>query len=123
KNTLGLQASMNMANNKSNNSNITNIGSVHSALDSVLKGSTFSQREFSSYSISVNNAYNIDTLGKKLSADIDFSEYKDNNNTDYGNYFYDASGAGLKAPIILRSAMPSTIRIQTAKVDYTHPLN
>lgn len=123
KNTLALQASMNMANNKTNNSNITNIGSSHSALDSVLKGSTFSQNKFSSYSISINNAYNIDTLGRKLSADVDFSQFKDNRTADYGNYFYDASGAGLQAPIILRSAMPSTIRIQTVKVDYTHPLN
>ncbi len=123
KNTLGLQASMNMANNKNNNSNITNIGSYHSVLDSVLKGSTFSQNKFSSYSISVNNAYVIDTLGRKLSADVELSQFTDDRTANYGNYFFDAAGADLQSPIILRSSMPATIRIQTLKVDYTHPLN
>lgn len=123
KNVAGLQVSTNKSQNKSNNTNITNIGSAHSVLDSVLRGNTLSKRKFSSYSISLNNAYNIDTLGRKLSADIDFSEYKDNNTANYGNYFYDAAGLDLQNPIILRSNMPSTIRIQTAKVDYTHPLN
>lgn len=123
KNTVGLQLSINKSNNKTNNSNTTNIGSSHSALDSVLRGTTLSQNKFSSYSISLNNTYNIDTLGRKLSADLDFSEFKDNNTANYGNYFYDAAGAGLQSPIILRSEMPSTIRIQTAKADYTHPLN
>lgn len=123
KNTLGIQASMNLSNNKNNNSNITNIGSYHSVLDSVLKGSTLSQNKFSSYSISVNNAYAIDTLGRKLTADVDFSQFTDNRVADYGNYFFDAAGVDLQTPIILRSNMPSTIRIQTVKVDYAHPLN
>lgn len=123
KNTFGIQASMNMSNNKNNNSNITNIGSYHSTLDSVLKGSTFSQNKFSSYSISVNNTYTIDTLGRKLTADVDFSQFIDDRTADYGNYFFDATGGNLQSPIILRSNMPSTIRIQTVKVDYTHPIN
>lgn len=123
KNTLGFQASLNKTLNSTLNSNTTNIGSVHSALDSVLRGNTTSERKFSSYSLSLNNAYNIDTLGRKLSADLDFSEFTDDNTANYGNYFYDAGGIDLQNPIILRSNMPSTIRIQTAKVDYTHPLN
>jgi hypothetical protein len=92
-------------------------------LDSVLKGSTYSQNKFSSYSISVNNAYVIDTLGRKLSADAEWSQFTDDRTANYGNYFFDAAGADLQSPIILRSSMPATIRIQTLKVDYTHPLN
>jgi hypothetical protein len=123
KNILGVQINTNMNNRKTDNSNTTLIGSSHSALDSVLKGSTLSQNNTSSYSIRLNNAYTIDTLGRKLTADLDLSRFNNNNTSNYGNYFYDANGTGLQSPIILRSDMPSTINIQTLKADYTHPLN
>ncbi|HLT41771.1 MAG TPA: TonB-dependent receptor, partial [Sphingobacteriaceae bacterium] len=123
KNIIGVQINTNLNNRKTDNSNTTLIGSSNSALDSVLKGSTLSQNNTSSYSIRLNNAYTIDTLGRKLTADLEFSRFNDKNTSNYGNYFYDADGTGLQSPIILRSDMPSSINIQTVKADYTHPLN
>lgn len=123
KNILGFQVSANKTKRKTINSNTTSIGSYESLIDSVLKGSTLSQNKFSSYSISLNDTYSIDTLGRKITTVLDLSQFKDFNSADYGNYFFDMNDLILQEPILLRSNMPSTIRIQTAKMDYTHPLN
>lgn len=123
KNVLSLQINMNQTKRVENNDNITNIGSYQTVLDSVLTGSTLSNNKFSNYSVALSNVYNIDTVGRKLSADLDFSQFKDSNLSDYQNYLRNPIGEDLQVPTILHSKMPSTVRIQTAKMDYTHPIN
>jgi hypothetical protein len=123
KNILGLQVSTNLNNGKSINANTTLIGSSHSALDSILKGNTVSHNNNSSYSIRLNNAYTIDTIGRKLTVDLDLSKFNNTNESDYGNYFYNPDGSALQSPVILHSNMPSTINIQALKADYTHPFS
>lgn len=123
KNTLSLQLSGLLNNSEDNNTSNVQIGSFESPLDSTLAATSQFDNQFKNYSINLNNTYNIDTLGSKLSADIDFSSFFEDNSADYGNFFYNKDGSVMRDPLLLQSNMPSTIHIQSYKTDYTHPFN
>src|SRR5690606_23884667 len=123
KNTLSLQVSglLNYADDK--NASDIQIGSFQSALDSTLVANSVFNSDFKSYSVSLNNTYLLDTLGSKISADVDISSFSDNLLADYKNYFYNPDGSSPQLPLILSSNMPSRIKIQSYKTDFTHPFN
>src|SRR5690606_22948224 len=92
KNTLSLQVSGLL--NTSNDSNLSdvNIGSYGSALDSTLAANSLFEEDFKSYTIALNNTYLIDTLGTKISADVDFSSFFEKGGADYENRFFNVDG-------------------------------
>ncbi|HUH20156.1 outer membrane beta-barrel family protein [Albibacterium sp.] len=123
KNTISLQLSGLLNNSDAHNISNVQIGSYQSSLDSTLTANSLFRGEFKNYSINLNNTYNIDTLGSKISADVDISAFFDDNSADYGNFFYKKDGSEMHDPLLLKSYMPSTIRIQSFKTDYTRPFN
>lgn len=123
RNTLGVELSGNSSHSMDNNVSNTLIGSHAIAIDSTLRSRTERDEYFNSFSINLNNTFAIDTMGRKLSAEADISRFEEDNDANYGNLFYSANGAELGDALVLRSGMPSIILIQSAKVDYVHPLN
>lgn len=123
KNTISLQLSGLLNNSDAHNISNVQIGSYQSSLDSTLTANSIFSGEFKNYSVNLNNTYNIDTLGSKISADVDISAFFDDNSADYGNFFYKKDGSEMHDPLLLKSYMPSTIRIQSFKTDYTRPFN
>src|SRR5690554_418799 len=122
KNTISLQLSGLLNNSDAHNISNVQIGSYQSSLDSTLTANSIFSGEFKNYSVNLNNTYNIDTLGSKISADVDISAFFDDNSADYGNFFYNRDGSVMRDPLLLQSDMPSTIHIQSFKSDYTRPL-
>ena len=77
-----------------------------------------------------NVAYNLnykgtlDTTGKELSIDLDYSDYTGTPN-DLRDNFYPHSDFSVdpKAPNFVKNYASSTIEVKSLKVDYSHPLN
>jgi len=95
---------------------------ANSVLDSSLtmQGHRAYSRVNTSYGL--NYDYKIDSTGKDLSATIDYATYTSNfNELDITSY-YDSLGQGTHAPAYLQYALPATINIWAAKVDYEQPL-
>src|SRR5690606_28572783 len=115
KNTVSLQVSGLL--NRSNDSNLSavNIGSFGSSLDSTLAANSLFDKDFKNYSIALNNTYLIDTVGTKVSADIDVSSFFEEGGANYENRFFNIDGSSMRNPLLLKSDMPSTIHIQSYK--------
>jgi len=98
------------------------ISDLNAPLDSTLTTLNRGNNKYNNLSFNLNNTFNIDTNGRKLVAEVDISRFDDNTTNYYDNFFYTANGDHLRNPEYILNDMPSVINIQTAKVDYTHPL-
>jgi len=123
KNTVSFQVSGLLNNSNDSNLSDVNIGSFGSALDSTLAANSLFDEDFKSYSVAVNNTYLIDTIGTKISADIDFSSFFEKGGANYENRFFNVDGSAMRNPLFLKSDMPSTIHIQSYKTDLTRPFS
>jgi len=99
------------------------ISDIGSSLDSTLTTLNRGKNKYNSLTFNLNNTFNIDTLGKKFVLEADISRFNDKTKNFYDNFFYDPSGGYIRDPEFILNDMPSTINIQTAKVDYTHPFS
>lgn len=123
KNTLSLQASGLINDSGDENRSGVQIGSFQSPLDSTLLANSLFEEDFRSFSVNLNNTYTIDTLGRKLSVDADYSNFFEDASANYTNTFYNPDGTLMHEPLKSRSIMPSRIYIQAYKADYTHPFS
>lgn len=75
-----------------------------------------------------NNAVNfnykgtLDSSGKELSLDLDYSKYNGKQDELRDN-FYTLSAGTPKNPLYVKNYAPAEIDVKSAKLDYTHPLN
>ncbi len=122
RNTIMLQ--FNGSNNpeKTKSFNRTLMGPTLGVVDSILDANTNALEKFNRYSFNVNNEFKIDTTGRKLSADLDYSYFKTDANTNfnYETFFPDFT---YKYPTELeRNFIGVNIKILSAKVDYSQSL-
>lgn len=123
KNTIVLQFTGNNNDEGSDNTSRSNIGSALSAIDTVLWSDTQGKDRFNRYTANFNNEYLIDTLGSKLTVDLDWSTFRTSADMHYlyrterpdGGLYYDEERE--------RSATPVDIDIYVGKVDYVKQLN
>lgn len=107
----------------SENNSITYMGRTVSAIDSIMTTLSPSDNKFNRYSFNANNEFKIDTTGKKLTADIDYSFFRTGNNTNYGYSTYFEDHSTLKYPQEHeRSDANTKIDILAVKLDYTQPI-
>lgn len=123
KNTLGLMVTGYLNGGNETNHNNTVIGRTQHQTDSSLLVLSDNVRKFNSLSYSINYKSTIDTLGKELTMDLDYSRFSGNQKFDYDNYFYTPTGQDRKPAVFYKNAMPSVIDIQSVKADYTHPFS
>jgi outer membrane receptor protein involved in Fe transport len=75
-----------------------------------------------------NIAYNLnykgtlDSLGKELSVDLDYSNYKSNHDELRDNA-YSATNLETRPRLFVKNYSPSSIDVKSIKMDYTHPVN
>lgn len=88
--------------------------------------STFSQTQTDSrwknFSANVNLRHVFDSTGRELSFDADYVHYTQNNNQTLGNRYFDAFKVPHGVADSLLSSIPSSIKIYSAKADYTQNL-
>ncbi|MDR3009783.1 MAG: TonB-dependent receptor [Sphingobacterium sp.] len=123
RNTLTLQ--FNGSNNIEYNDNDskTNVGRSFTTLDSLLISTSQFKELFDRYSANLNNEFRIDSNGRKLTLDLDWSKFKSSKRVGYNNQYFDGQMDAITPEEIQRSRMPIGIDIYVAKLDYEQPLS
>ncbi|MGE9312514.1 outer membrane beta-barrel protein [Niabella sp. CJ426] len=101
-----------------NNAQVLDANNTSTAL---IKAVSESDRKWSNGSINLNYSYKIDEKGKELTANADYISYRADQTQSLTNSSFTPGGV-LTEQSLLESTLPATIKIQTAKLDYVHPL-
>lgn len=124
KHTIGFQVSG--YNNKTttpDNPSYTNI-TAESANQPLISGFTqvhsAKNAKFRNLGYNLNYAGKLDTTGKELTVDLDYSKYKGN---DLDDRSVDTSYQNSKGRYLVKNNTISTVEAKTIKADYVHPVN
>lgn len=77
--------------------------------------------KFKNFTSNFNYRHVFDSTGRELTGDLDFITYRNTSDMVLGTDFYDGLGQENGTPLELRGHLPSSIKIYSAKLDYTHP--
>ncbi len=122
KNTIGFLVNGYFNGEDGLNDNNTNIGPNFMQKDSSLHTVSTVHQTFHDIAFNLNDIYKIDTAGQQISADLDYSKFKNNVTSTYMTDFFLADGSTQYPQAYLGNLTPADIDIRTAKVDYTNPL-
>jgi len=122
KNTIGFVASGYFNGEQDGIDDRTYIGQNFNQIDSSLRTVSAIHQTYHDIAFNLNDAYKIDTAGQELSADLDYSQFKNNSVAQYVTDFYNPDGSVLHPEAFLGNLTPSVINIRTGKVDYTKPI-
>ncbi|MGB7528462.1 TonB-dependent receptor domain-containing protein [Sphingobacterium cellulitidis] len=120
-NTMMFQVSGNKYSEDSENTSATTIGKSVSVIDSILRSPAVNDMSLSRVSLNFNNEYKMDTLGQKLTLDLDWSIFNNDANMNYHNRMEFPNGSLVKPETFDRSIMPTDIDIYVGKLDYVKP--
>jgi iron complex outermembrane recepter protein len=99
---------------------VNNTGVVDSAYTTVNKNDS----KYTNYTFNLNHVFHIDTLGKELTADIDYATYDNHTDFHFRTDHYSPTNPSYNTYTDLeKSIQPATINIRSAKIDYTHPFS
>jgi hypothetical protein len=90
-------------------------------LDSTILASNYRKGKFENGGINFNYGYKFDSLGRALSVDMDYVNYRTNSDDTFLNNTYRADGS-LAALQTITDHLPANIEIYSAKTDYTQPM-
>jgi iron complex outermembrane receptor protein len=122
KNTVGFVVNGYFNGEEDNNNNTTNIGKNFTVADSSLRTISAFHQTYNNFAVNLNDSYKLDTAGQEISADLDYSKFKNGSNSRYMTDFF-LPGGGVQHPgAFLGNITPSTIDIRTGKVDYSNPI-
>ncbi len=122
KNTIGFVASGYFNGEQDNIDDRTYIGPSFGQVDSTLRTVSGIHQTYHNIAFNLNDTYKIDTAGQELSADLDYSQFKNNSTAQYVTDYYLPDGSIQHPESFLGNLTPSTINIRTAKIDYTKPI-
>lgn len=83
---------------------------------------SFHDEGWDNYTYNVNFKHAFDDEGKELTIDVDYSNFYNDSEADYFNYFLDEAGQQSEPPNILQSTNFSDVSIKAIKADYTQPI-
>ena len=122
-NTIGAAVNGYVSNGNNNADVLTLIGSKPLETDSSVVAFNPNRYKYTGITYNLNYKGKIDTAGQEISADADYSRYIGNENFVYNNNYLNAGGQTDKDPYIFRNSTPTAVKIWSAKVDYTYPIN
>jgi iron complex outermembrane receptor protein len=122
KNTIGFVVSGYFNGEQDNNDDKTYIGPNFTQVDSSLHTVSGLHQTYHNIAFNINDTYKIDTAGQQLSADFDYSRFKNNIFAQYVTDFFLPNGSMQQPQQFLGNITPSDIDIHTGKVDYTYPI-
>ncbi|MGN6292378.1 MAG: TonB-dependent receptor domain-containing protein [Chitinophagaceae bacterium] len=104
------------------NNNVSNLLNAAGQRDSMIRALSDEKLKFENLGVNLNYRRQIDKSGHDLTFDLDYINYKTNNDQLFDNASYDAND-NLKIQDYLSGKLPTKIDIYSAKTDYTKPLN
>ena len=123
KNTIGFLTTGYFNNGHDSSKGTTDIGTSFTKIDSSIVADNPSTNKYRNQAYNLNYKSALDTLGQEFSVDLDYAQYRSEENTVYNNNFSDANGFGYRTPLTFRNLTPSLIKIKAAKIDYSLPIN
>lgn len=121
-NTLGVQVTGYNSSFDANSFNNTLISPDKVNTSAVTTTSNRAAESYNNIAANINNRIVLDTAGKELSMDADYSHFYNKQSNNYTNNYFYADGNTLRTNSLLRNSLPSKINIGTFKADYTNPL-
>jgi len=123
KNTIGFVVSGYFNGELDRNTNNTYIGPNFTQVDSSLITNSVIRQTYHNIAFNVNDTWKLDTTGQQISADFDYSKFKNNSNAYYMTNFFLPDGSVQQPSAFLGNITPSNIDIHVGKVDYALPIN
>lgn len=121
-NTLGFLVNGYSNSGKELYTNTTDIGRSFIQRDSSVIVINNGKSEYSNMAYNLNYKSVLDSSGKELSVDLDYSRFNGNEKTLYDNQFVNYMGPS-PDPTFIKNSTPSLITIKALKLDYSMPLN
>ncbi len=90
-------------------------------LDSTIVADNREKDKFKNGGVNLNFRHQIDTLGRKITADFDYLNYSTENDQNFKNFIYQPDNS-LSSADELTGNLPAKINIFSFKTDYVHPL-
>src|SRR6185312_13675910 len=115
KNTFGFVVSGYFNGEIDRNNNSTLIGPNFTQVDSSLNTMGIFNQTYHNFAVNVNDTWKLDTAGQQLSADFDYSKFKNNSNNSYVTDFFTANGQQQHPQAFLGNITPSVIDIHVGK--------
>jgi iron complex outermembrane receptor protein len=122
KNTIGFLMSGYFNGEDDNTNTHTSIGKSFTQADSSLHTVSTIHQTYHDISFNLNDSYKIDSAGQELSANLDYSKFKNNSANQYITDYFLANGSPQYPESFLGNLTPSNIGIRTGKIDYTDPI-
>ncbi len=122
KTTFGAVVNLNSRRMLQDNPNVTNISDATGDLESVTTALVNNDMYWNSASTNLNFRNLIGKKGKEITADIDVINHRSDNDLYMVNSYTDATGFSYQKSDTLTGALPQSIDVYSARVDYLHPL-
>ncbi|MBF2709451.1 outer membrane beta-barrel family protein [Flavobacterium soyangense] len=107
------------------NNNTSKVRSAFSdagfVLDSTIIAKNLERSKFKNAGINLNYRHDLDTIGQKITVDLDYLNYDKNTNQRFNNFIYQPDNS-LSSQDELKGALPVKISIYSLKADYSLPL-
>lgn len=121
KTTIGIGLSGILRNNNQNSDVASEITDANSVLDSSIIAYNKQKQKFKNGGVNFNFRHELDSLGQRLTVDVDYLKYDTAAKQTFNNYIYQPDNT-LSSQDELRGDLPSDIDIYSLKSDYTLPL-
>ncbi|MDE3182199.1 MAG: TonB-dependent receptor [Bacteroidota bacterium] len=104
------------------NRNQTNLNNAQNQTDSIVLADFYNEGNSKNISTNLNLYHKFDSAGKEFTVDLDYLDYIQPANSVLSNNYYYPDFSVRKSPSSLIGNLPSTVKIYSAKTDFTFPL-
>ncbi len=122
KTTIGAVVNLNTRDMTMVSPNVTNISNSSKVFESVTKATVNNTNQWTGLNTNLNFRHLLNNKGRELTSDIDFLNYRTDNNLFMVNAYYDAVGNAYRDADTLVGILPQNIDVYSARIDYIHPL-
>ena len=120
KTTIGVGLSGTLRNLNKNSDVLSDITDANSVLDSSIVAYNRQKEKFKNGGVNLNLRHDIDSLGQRITFDVDYLKYDTATRQKFNNYTYQPDNS-LSNQDELKGYLPSDIAIYSFKSDYTLP--
>jgi hypothetical protein len=120
KTTIGFGLSGILRNNNQNSDVNSEVTDANMVLDSTIVAYNRQKQKFKNGGINVNLRHDLDSLGQRITLDLDYLKYDTSSKQTFNNYVYQPDNS-LSNQDELRGFLPSDLNIYALKTDYTLP--
>lgn len=120
KTTLGVGLSGVLRTNRQKSDVESDVTDANSVLDSSIVAYNRQKQKFKNGGVNFNLRHELDSIGQKLTFDLDYLKYDTSSKQTFNNYIYQPDNS-LSSEDELKGLLPSDIDIYSLKTDYTLP--